>query len=207
MRLLPTIIAALTLLGIGSLASAGTYNKQISIGDAAPAWTDLPGTDGKNHSLVDLTDKLLVVVCFTSNTCPYSVDYENRLIELAKKFAAGGDKCALVAINANRVKDDLLPAMQERATAKGFNFAYLHDDTQQVARAFGATYTPEFVVLNKDRRVVYLGALDDSPDGKNITKRYIEDAVAAVLAGKKPATAETPAIGCAVRYVKERAKP
>jgi thiol-disulfide isomerase/thioredoxin len=149
-------------------------------------------------------DNEVVVVCFTCNTCPYAVDYEDRLIALAKKFAAEGGKCALVAINANRVKGDLLPAMQERATAKGFNFPYLHDETQQVARSYGATYTPEFVVLNKDRKVVYLGAMDDSPDGTHVTKHYVEDAVAAALAGKQPTVAETPAVGCAVRYVRER---
>src|SRR5207253_8421029 len=159
---------------------------QLSIGDAAPEWKGLEGTDGKTHSLADLKDKEVIVVCFTCNTCPYAVDYEDRLIALAKRFAAEGCKCALVAINANKVKDDLLPAMQERAKARGFNFPYLHDETQQVARSFGATFTPEFVVLNKDRKVVYLGAMDDSPDGKKITKRYVEDAVAATLAGKSP---------------------
>src|SRR3954453_6732908 len=185
-------------------ATAGTYNKTLSIGDAAPDWKNLEGTDGKKHSLADFADKDVLVICFTCNTCPYAVDYEDRLIALAKKFAAEGNRCALVAINANKVKDDLLPAMQERAKTKGFNFPYLHDETQQVARSYGATYTPEFVVLNKERKVVYLGAMDDSPDGKNITKRYLEDAVAAILAGKQPEVTETPAVGCAVRYVKER---
>lgn len=184
--------------------SAGTYNKQLNLGDAAPGWSGLVGTDGKQHSLADLADKQVIVVCFTCNTCPYAVDYEDRLIGLAERFAADGNQCALVAINANKVKDDLLPAMQERAKAKGFNFPYLHDETQQVARSYGATFTPEFVVLNKDRKVVYLGAMDDSPDGKKITKRYVEDAVAASLAGKLPEVKETPAVGCAVRYVKER---
>ena len=183
---------------------AGTYNKQLSVGDAAPAWDQLEGTDSKKHSLADLADKEVVVVCFTCNTCPYAVDYEDRLIALAKQFTAEGNKCTLVAINANKVKDDLLPAMQERAKAKDFNFAYLHDETQQVARSYGATYTPEFVVLNKQRKVVYLGAMDDSPDGKSITKRWVEDAIAAALAGKLSQTTETPAVGCAVRYVKER---
>src|SRR5439155_6338004 len=189
-----------------SAASAGTYNKQLSIGDAAPNWKNLEGTDGKKHSLADLADKDVIVVCFTCNTCPYAVDYEDRLIALAKKFAAEGNRCALVAINANKVKDDLLPAMQERAKAKGFNFPYLHDETQQVAKTYGATFTPEFMVLNKERKVIYLGAMDDSSDGKKITKRYVEDAVGAALAGKLPDTTETPAVGCAVRYVQERKK-
>src|SRR5207237_7632030 len=99
-------------------------------------------------------------------------------------------KCGLVAINANKVKDDLLPAMEERAKSKGFNYPYLHDETQQVARSYGATFTPEFVVLNKDRKVVYLGAMDDSADGKKITKRHVEDAVEAALAGKTLAATE-----------------
>jgi peroxiredoxin len=194
------IVAALLI----SVLQAGTYNKTLSIGDAAPDWTGLVGTDGKKHSLTDLADKQVVVISFTCNTCPYAVDYEDRLIALAKRFAAEGNKCALVAINANKVKDDLLPAMEERAKAKGFNFPYLHDETQQVARSYGATFTPEFVVLNKERKVVYLGAMDDSPDGKNITTHYVDDAVAAALAGKRPETTETPAVGCAVRYVRER---
>jgi len=158
----------------------------------APDWSGLVGTDGQKHSLADLSDKEAIVVCFTCNTCPYAVDYEDRLIALAKRFAAEGNKCVLVAINANKVKDDLLPAMQERAKAKGFNFPYLYDETQQVARSYGATFTPEFVVLNKERKVIYLGAMDDSPDGKNVTKRYIEDAVAATLAGKLPERPKRP---------------
>lgn len=185
-------------------AQAGTYNKQLSIGDSGPEWKELEAAGGGKHSLADLAGKEVVVVCFTCNTCPYAVDYEDRLIALAKKFAAEGDRCALVAINANKVKDDLPPAMAERAKSKGFNFPYLHDASQQVAKSYGAIYTPEFVVLNKERKVVYLGAMDDSPDGKQVTKRYVEDAVAAALAGKVPEVKETPAVGCAVRYVRER---
>jgi thiol-disulfide isomerase/thioredoxin len=200
------VLSIALLVGFAVPALAGKYNKQLSIGDAGPEWQGLLGTDGQKHALADLKDKDIVVVCFTCNTCPYAVDYEDRLIALAKKFSQEGDRCALVAINANLVKDDLLPAMQQRAKAKGFNFLYLHDETQQVARNFGATYTPEFVVLDKQRKVVYLGAMDDSPDGKKITRRYVEDAALAALAGKLPETIETPAVGCAVRYVKERKK-
>jgi peroxiredoxin len=185
-------------------ALAGKYNRTLSIGQAVPAWSGLQGTDGKEHALSDLKAKEVIVLCFTCNTCPYAVDYEDRLIALAGKFAAEGSHAAVVAINANQVQDDLLPAMRERATAKGFNFPYLHDATQEVAKSYGATYTPEFVVLGKDRKVVYLGAMDDSPDGKRVTKRYVEDAVSAALAGKEPEITETPAVGCAVRYVKKR---
>jgi thiol-disulfide isomerase/thioredoxin len=185
--------------------TAGKYNQKLSIGDAAPDWNGLEGVDGQRYALASFKEREVVVICFTCNTCPYAVDYEDRLIVLAKKFAAEGGKCALVAINPNQVKDDLPPAMVERAKAKGFNFPYLHDASgQQVAKSYGATFTPEFVVLNKERKVVYLGAMDDSPDGKKITKKYVEDAVTAALSGKLAETTETIAVGCAVRYVRER---
>src|SRR5262245_20692011 len=100
---------------LASTTWAGTYNKQLSIGDKAPDWKELEGTDGKKHSLAEFAGNDVVVLCFTCNTCPYAVDHEDRLIALAKNFATDGNKCALVAINANKVKDDLLPSMQERA--------------------------------------------------------------------------------------------
>lgn len=196
----------LTILLAGLLpadAWAGKYNPQLSIGEVAPDWKDLKGVDGKTHSLADLKDKQCVVIVFTCNTCPYSQDYEGRLIALAQAFSVNG-KCALVAINSNKVKGDQLPDMQERAEAKGFNFPYLHDDTQQVARSFGANYTPEFVVLDKDRKVVYLGAMDDNADPAKVQKKYVEVAVASTLAGKSPEILETPAVGCAVRYERTR---
>jgi len=200
-----TVLAMAMVCGLALSADAGKFNKQLSIGDAAPDWSGLEGVDGGTYSLKELADKEVVVIAFTCNTCPYAVDYEDRLIALAKKFAAEGDKCAMVAINPNQVQGDLLPAMQDRAKLKRFNFPYLHDASrQQTAKSYGATYTPEFVVLNKDRKVVYLGAFDDSPDGKKISQRYVEDAVGAALAGKTLEIAETPAVGCAVRYVRER---
>jgi peroxiredoxin len=195
------------ILALAAVALAGQYNPVLKIGDAAPDWSGLEGTDGKKYALADFKDKEVLVLCFTCNTCPYAVDHEDRLIALARKFAAEGGKAALIAINANLVPDDLLPAMRQRANQKGFNFPYLHDATQAVAKSYGATYTPEFVVLDASRKVVYLGAMDDSPDGKSVRRRYVEEAVAAALAGRKPEVTETPAVGCAIRYVRSRQRP
>ena len=197
------LLACCLVLIFAAPSAAGKYNKTLSIGDAAPDWADLPGVDGKRHSLADFKDKDCLVIAFTCNTCPYAQDYEDRLIDLSKKFATDG-KAALIAINANRVRGDLLPDMQERAKERGFNYPYLHDETQEVAKSYGATYTPEFVVLDKQRRVVYLGALDDSTDPAKVKQRYVESAVAAALAGEKAEVSETPAIGCAVRYQRSR---
>lgn len=197
------VAAVLLFLATSGQLWAGKYNPKLSVGDESPAFEGLEGVDGKKYSLADFKEKKVIVLAFTCNTCPYAVDYEDRLADLAKKFDADGTG-VVIAINANQVENDLLPAMKARAEEKKFPFLYLHDATQQVAKSYGATYTPEFVVLDADRKVVYLGAMDDSPDGKKIEKRYIEDAIAAILAGKTPEVAETPAVGCAVRYVRER---
>ena len=82
------LLAIVVFLASLSGAAAGTYNKTLSIGDDAPDWKGLEGTDGKKHSLAEFADKDVIVLCFTCNTCPYAVDYEDRLIALAKKFAA-----------------------------------------------------------------------------------------------------------------------
>jgi len=193
------------LFSLPSFVEAGKYNPTLSVGDAAPDWKDLPGTDDKNHSLADWKDKAVVLVVFTCNTCPTAVDYEDRLMALVKQYSAGG-KVAVVAINSNQVEGDLLPKMKERATAKNFNFAYVHDDSQQVAKAYGATFTPEFFVLDQQRKIAYMGAFDDATKPEQVKVRHVEDAVEAVLAGKVPETRETVARGCLVRYARTRTK-
>lgn len=205
-RLRTLAICCCAILSLAAPAFAGKYNKTLSIGDAAPEWKDLPGTDGEQHSLAELAKYDVVVIAFTCNTCEYAIDYEERLQALHKQLSAEG-RAVVVAINPNQIKEDLLPAMQERAETRGLDYLYLHDDTQAVAKSYGATWTPEFVVLNKDRQVVYLGAMDDNPElKKEQTTKYLEAAVAAALAGKAPEVAETPGVGCLVRYVRERRK-
>ncbi|MFO0906334.1 MAG: redoxin domain-containing protein [Pirellulales bacterium] len=186
-------------------AHAGKYNPVLNVGDAAPEWRDLPGVDDQKHSLAQYADYESLVIVFTCNTCPTATDYEPRLQTLAAKFV-GGKQCAVIAINANQVADDLLPKMKERAERLKFNYVYLHDDTQQIARAYGATVTPEFFVLDKQRKVVYMGAMDDATDAAAVKVKYVEDAIAATLAGKQPAVTETVGRGCLVRFVRERRK-
>ncbi|MBI1902168.1 MAG: thioredoxin family protein [Planctomycetia bacterium] len=189
---------------LASPAAAGEFNPTLSIGDKAPEWKDLPGVDDKQHSLSDLKDKDVVVVVFTCNSCPYAVDYEDRIIDFAAQHAKEGAKAAVVAINVNRVPEDRLPEMKKRAQDKKFNFPYLYDESQKIARAYGASYTPEFFVLNKERKVVYMGAMDNSANAAKVTEVYLTAAVEAALKGEKPAKTETAARGCAIRYVRER---
>jgi peroxiredoxin len=179
-------------------ATAGEFNKKISVGDAAPTFSNLPGVDGKEHSLADFK-KDIVVVFITCNKCPVAIAYEDRVIALAKKF---NEKVDFVAINVNTVEADSLPKMKERANEKGFNFPYLFDESQKIGRELGASVTPEFFVLNKDRKIVYTGALDDNMNAEKAKKAYLDDAITAALKGETPVKTETRAFGCGVGYHK-----
>lgn len=183
---------------------AGEYNEVLSIGDKAPDWKDLPGVDGKKHSLADLADKKVVVLVFTCVSCPTAADYEDRIQELTRHYAASKAPVAVVAVSVNRVEEDTLPALTKRAAEKDFQFTYLHDESQKIARDYGAIFTPEFYVLDRDRKVVYMGAMDDATDPKAVKATYVRDAVDAVLAGAMPSVTETIARGCRVRYARER---
>jgi peroxiredoxin len=196
------IIAAMLVVFCFSFAVAGEHNDVLKIGDAAPAWNDLPGTDGSKHSLAELRDKKVVVVVFTCNSCPVAKDYEDRIIELAIQ----NKEVAFVAINVNRVADDSLEKMTDRAKTKGFPYPYLYDETQQIAKQFGANFTPEFFVLDQDRKVAYMGGLDDSTIAKQVKRTYLSNAIQSVLSGTKLEVTETLARGCRIRYAREPKK-
>jgi peroxiredoxin len=199
-----TWMLMLAVLCRAGVVAAGEYNDVMNIGDQAPAWEKLPGTDGKEHSLSDLKDKDVVIVVFTCNSCPIATDYEERLLALAKKYCGPSDRAAMVAINVNRVEADLLPAMKVRAQEKGYTFPYLFDETQKIAKDFGAVFTPEVFVLNKARKVVYMGGIDDNSRAADVKEHYLEPAIQAALKGEAAKPAETVARGCRIRYARER---
>ena len=200
LRLVPAFAAAALAVAVGTPTAvhAGKFNKVLDVGSAAPAWENLEGTDGKTHSLADLKDKTLVVVVFTCNSCPVAAAYEDRIAALARYEP---DKLAVVAINVNTGKDDALPAMTERAARKKFPFPYLYDPTQEIAKRYGAKYTPECFLLDKDRKVAYMGAFDDKATG-TVKTRYLQNAIPPVMVGKAAGNpAETSAgAGCAIRF-------
>ena len=202
-----TVFWAITTLP--SFALAGKYNETISIGDKAPAWKELTdAVSGKKHSLADLKEAQAVVVVFTCNSCPVATEYEDRILKLAEQHGVGAKdgpgKVAVVAINVNKVPADLPPAMKARAEKKKYPFPYLFDETQQIARDYGALFTPEFFVLDRDRRIVYTGGMDDKSDPANVKQDCLQSAVEAVLAGKDPDITETPPIGCRIRFARRR---
>lgn len=187
-------------LGLSTMARGGEHNEVLNIGDPAPAWRDLPGTDGINHSLADMRQEFVVVV-FTCNSCPVARDYEDRIIAFAKKHT---DRVGLVAINVNRIPEDSPAKMKARAEEKGYPFPYLFDESQKIARAYGAVFTPEFFVLDRERKVVYMGGMDDNSNPAEVKQTFLDDAVSALLDGKQPPLRETLARGCRIRFVRER---
>ena len=189
---------------LGSTLFAGEFNPVLNIGDKAPEWKELPGVDGRKHSSADFKSKDVLVVVFTCNSCPYAEDYEDRIAAFVKQHVTDESKVGLVAINVNKVPEDLLPAMQAKAKAKNFKFPYLFDETQKIAKDFGANNTPEFFVLNRERKVAYMGSMDDNADVKKATRNYVSEAVAALLAGKQPEKKETVPIGCLIRFERTR---
>lgn len=189
-----------------SMVNAQSVEEPVTLkpGDQGADWSGLKSTDDKVISLSELSNFDVVIMCFTCNTCPYSVDYEDRLKALQEKIESEKLSAVLVAINSNAVRGDALEAMKRRAEEKGFRFAYVKDESQVVARAYGAIYTPEFYVLDKRRRIVYRGAMDDQTDAALVTKNYVELAVAAAMKGDFPADREIPARGCTIRYQRRR---
>lgn len=182
---------------------AGEYNPVANVGETLPAWKDLPGIDGKLHAWEELKGKQVVIVAFTCNTCPYAVEYETRLNKLAARWDKD-ERVSLVAVNSNLIDDDSLEAMREKAKAAKFTFPYLKDEKQELGKAWGATRTPEFFVLNQARAVIYMGALDNDTDAEKATINYVDAAVEAALAGNKPEVQETVPIGCNIRYKRSR---
>jgi len=197
-------ISVCLIVSLCPFAPAGKYNKVLSLGDAVPEWKDLEGTDGKKHALADLRDSEFVVVVFTCNSCAISVGYEDRILAFAEKHAGSKSDVTIVAINVNTIKADALPEMKARAEKKKFPFAYLYDPSQEIAKKFGATTTPEFFVLNKQRKVICMGALDDKLDPDEATTNHLVEALAVARGAKKQIEAETLPRGCKIRFEKKK---
>lgn len=175
-----------------------------NIGDVVADFK-LKNINGKMVSLSDFTAAKGFIVVFTSNHCPFSKSYEDRVIALDNKYASQG--FPVIAINPNdpdAYEEDSFANMQARAKEKGYTYPYLADDTQTVSKLFGAMRTPQIYVLKKEGGKLilsYLGAIDDNAqDPSGVTKRYVEDAVNNLLTGKPVVTTTTKAVGCAIKW-------
>ena len=164
----------------------------------------LKSVDGKMYSMSDYKDAKGFIVVFTCNHCPFAKKYEDRINALAKKYKPQG--YILLAINPNDPAvepDDSYDLMKVRAKEKGFVFPYLFDEGQKIYPQYGATKTPHVFLLDKNRIVKYIGAIDDNVDSANdVKEKYLENAIAALESGKTPSPETTKAIGCSIKTKK-----
>ncbi len=185
-------------IGLTAMLAGRVQADALKPGQPAPDFKGLVGVDDKDHSLSDYGQAKLVVVVFICNHCPVARGYEDRLIALQKQYKPKGVQ--FVAINVNNVPADRLAEMKKCAKMKEFNFPYLYDPTQKVGHEFGATVTPHVFLLDRDRKLAYVGAIDDSLSVKKVKHHYLHDALNALLEGKSPPKAVTQQFGCAIKY-------
>jgi peroxiredoxin len=202
-RTVCTVIASAIVCGLLSFAPASTAYK---IGDSVADFTvknTVTGTPVSLYSLPGASKGAIVV--FTCNHCPFAKKYEQRIIDLDKKYASKG--FPVLAISSNdptAAPDDAPNLLASRAKEKGYSFPYAFDGTQAVAKAFGATKTPHAFLVSKEGGkwvLKYMGAIDDNTDDASAVKNpYLANAVDAVLAGKAVAVTETKSIGCTIKW-------
>lgn len=186
------------------IAAGSSIKPGYEIGDVVAIFK-LKNTTGKEVSLSDYESSKGIIVVFDCNTCPFSKAYNDRIIALNKKYAGKG--FPVIAINANdpdKSPGDSFESMVAYAKEHHYDFPYLVDQTQTVAQAFGATNTPHVFVLSregKEFKVAYIGAIDNnSRDAASADKKYVEEAVEALISQKAVPTTKTKAIGCTIKW-------
>ena len=173
----------------------------LSLGAHAPDFT-LPATDGHPYHLADLAGPKATLIVFACNHCPYVVGYEPRLFALMREGAPRGLGAAMInSNNALTHPADSFDAMRARVAEAGHPCPYLHDESQAIAKAYGATRTPEVFLFDASLRLVYQGGIDDSPEDAAAARVHgLRDAIEAVLAGKSVALASMPPRGCTIKW-------
>jgi len=201
MRKVLLSLAVVSLVAVS--AFAGKFNKVISVGDKAPMISGLPAIQNGEETSFSLSDvkEDVVVVVFLANHCPVVKGYEDRLIEFTNAYKDKNVK--VVGISVSLKDEDKIPGIKEYTKDHKSNYVYAYDETQALGKAYGAVATPQFFVLDKERKIRYTGAMDDSPQREAAVKKtYLKDAVDALLSGKTiaPEASETRAIGCGISY-------
>jgi len=179
-----------------------TPSTMIGLGAFAPDFS-LPGIDGKNHSLAEFAGRKALLVMFICNHCPYVKHVAGELARLGREYQAKG--VGVVAISSNSVEShpaDAPGKMIEEASARGYTFPYLYDETQAVAKAYKAACTPDFFVYDAARKLAYRGQLDASRPGNDIpvTGADLRAALDAVLVGKPVSAQQRASIGCNIKW-------
>lgn len=201
MKLALLVLSLVTL--APALAGAQEARTQpLPLGAEAPMRTTrMRSVDGRRVSIDSVRGRYGTLVIFTCNHCPWAQAWEARITAIGNEYM---DRVGVIAINPNdptEYPDDGFEEMQRRARAAGMRFPYVVDETSDVARAFGATRTPEVFLFDRNGRLVYHGAVDDNAhEPEAVQQHYLRDALAALVAGRAPSPAETRAMGCTIKF-------
>jgi len=195
--------AALLAASLVLVSGAPVSADPLALGTKAPmATTKMKTAAGKDVTIADVKGEKGTLVVFTCNACPWAKKWEERIVKLGNEAGAKG--IGMIAINSNDPKvnaEDGYDVMKTRAKERGMKFAYAYDATSGVAKAFGATRTPEAFLFDASGKLVYHGTIDDNADDAAAVKEaYLNDAVNAVSAGKAVAVSETKALGCGIKF-------
>jgi len=173
----------------------------IKIGDPIPDF-HLPATSGESRSLDQIRGEHATVVMFWCNHCPYVIPNQQRVIDMQDSLADKGVNFVAIGSNSSESHPaDSFENMKIRALQMAYNFPYLRDETQAVAKAYGAQRTPHVFLADANLRLVYAGRIDDSPSHPDrVQSPDLLNAILAVLADEKPDPAETGAIGCSIKW-------
>ncbi len=201
------ILSALAFLAFAALltphVAAAQAHEGVSLGDRIPSRNvRMRNVDGETKTIGQVRGERGTLVIFTCNHCPWAQAWEARIVALGNEYRGRG--IGVIAINSNdpaQHTEDSFEEMQRRARAAGMHFPYVVDETSNVARAFGATKTPEAFLFDRRGRLVYHGAIDDNAhEEEHVESRFLRDALAAVVAGEAVPRAETRAIGCSIKF-------
>ena len=182
-------------------AAMAIESKAAEAGTACPDFR-LPAVDGKRYARDDFAGSPVLVVMFICNHCPYVKAVEDRLIALARGYEKKGVQFVGVCSNdAASYPEDAFDRLAARWRDKSYGFPYLHDESQDVARAFGAVCTPDIFVYDRERRLAYRGRIDDSwKDATKVTRPELAEALDALLAGGRPSVPQKPSLGCSIKW-------
>jgi len=176
-------------------------DNKLKIDSVIPVFS-LTGVDDKTYNLNSFLDKKILIIIFSCNHCPYVQAYEDRIISLQNEFVK--DKVQIIAINSNddvKYPDDSFAEMKKRSALKSLNFPYLRDEAQDIAKAFGATHTPQVFLFDNERKLKYEGKIDDNwQEADKVKSAYLKEAILEVLGKKEVSVPETFSIGCTIKW-------
>ncbi|HYM81036.1 MAG TPA: thioredoxin family protein [Candidatus Limnocylindria bacterium] len=197
------VLGASTLTAAVSMSAGEVATSALALGASAPkAAVKMKSVDGRQFSITDVRGKHGTLVIFTCNACPWAQAWESRIVEIGNAGIKQG--VGVIAINPNdpkKVREDDYANMKVRAKERGMQFPYVVDATSDVARAFGATRTPEAFLFDAEGKLVYHGTIDDNArEPEKVQARFLTDAVTAVASGAVPAVQETKSLGCSIKF-------